>query len=91
MAAGAALFRITQCTNCHGADGKGGEGGPDLTDADWVQSSGDMAGIVRTISNGVRTSQMKGSFPRAMGAFGTRLSRDEVQSLAQFVLSLSNE
>ena len=56
-----------------------------------MQSSGDMAGIVRTISNGVHSSQLKGSYPRAMGAFGNRLSRDEVQSLAQFVLSLSNE
>lgn len=90
VAAGAALFRIVQCSNCHGADGKGGERAPDLTDADWAQSSGDVAGIARTISNGVRSSQMKGSYPRAMGAFGNRLSRDEMQDLAQFVLSLSN-
>jgi mono/diheme cytochrome c family protein len=91
VAAGAALFTMSRCTNCHGADGKGGERGPDLTDADWVQSSGDLAGIARTISNGVRTSQMQGSYPRAMGAFSARLNSDQIQNLAQYISSLSNE
>ena len=87
---GNALFHGRgMCVNCHGADATGMLG-PDLTDGEWVQSSGDVAGIAQTITNGVSEDTMKGEFPRAMGAFGRRLQPGQIEALAQYVLSLQN-
>ena len=33
------------CTGCHGSDGRGTQVGPDLTDATWLWSDGNYAGI----------------------------------------------
>lgn len=87
---GAALFASARCTNCHGNAGEGGLRAADLTDGEWAQSSGDLAGIRATIVNGVPREQMKGGFPRPMDAFGNRLSQQEIDALAQYVWSLSH-
>ena len=90
-AAGSALFASSRCTNCHGNAGEGGLRAADLTDGEWAQSSGDLAGIRTTITNGVTRDQMEGNYPRAMDAFGNRLSPEEISTLAQYVWSLSHE
>lgn len=89
-AAGVALFASARCTNCHGNAGEGGLRAADLTDGEWAQSSGDLTGIRATIANGVTRAQMKGDYPRAMGAFSDSLSREEINTLAQYVWSLSH-
>jgi len=51
---GGKLFEEGSCVRCHGEGGSGGRSGPDLTDSEWVQSDGDLAGIRETIFWGVR-------------------------------------
>jgi len=64
------------CSSCHGADGKGGFG-PDLS-GDYKYGKNDMA-IIESITSGR---------PGNMPAFDGKLSSDEIETLASFVLSL---
>src|SRR2546430_2404914 len=76
-----ALFR-QQCVKCHGADGRGktvdGEiaGAQDLTDKDWQERVSDER-IVNSITYG------RGQMP----AFGKKFSKEQIRSLADFVLT----
>lgn len=74
---GKALF-AANCAACHGAAGEGGIG-PDLTDEDYKYGH-TLEDITTTISQGR---------PGGMPAFGNQFSKDEIDSLAAFVLSLS--
>jgi len=76
-AQGKALF-AANCAACHGATGEGGIG-PDLTDENFEYGH-NLDGISTTIRQGR---------PGGMPAFGNRFSKDEIDSLAAFVLSLS--
>lgn len=78
-AMGERLF-LTYCMQCHGSDAKGSKGFPNLSDADW-QWGGDPAAIEKTILEG-RMAAM----PPMAAAVG---SADDVENLANYVLSLS--
>ncbi|MEE9267286.1 MAG: c-type cytochrome, partial [Gammaproteobacteria bacterium] len=54
IALGDSLFNNGSCTRCHGDDATGTRRAPDLTDAEWVQSEGDLEGIFQVIFWGVR-------------------------------------
>lgn len=70
---------LKQCADCHGEDGSG-VFGPDLTDQFWLH--GYTKGEVHaTITNGVPGT--------GMPAWGESLTEDELESIAEFVLSLS--
>ena len=43
----------TMCIACHGAEAAGGVLGPNLRDAEWLWSDGSVAGIGKSISEGV--------------------------------------
>jgi cytochrome c oxidase cbb3-type subunit 3 len=69
------------CAACHGPDGKGNQalGAPNLTDKVWLHGWGEEA-ITAMVNNG-KTN--------VMPAFGQRLTPEQIQVLAAWVLSRS--
>ena len=65
------------CAVCHGDDARGMIG-PDLTRRDFKYGKS-KASLTETISNGR---------PGGMPAFGNRISREKIEWLAQYILSL---
>ena len=88
---GEAKFAEGSCSKCHGAGGKGGRGGPNLTDTEWIQSSGDLAGIRGVIFWGVRRRDFSDpKRPWEMNpSGGMTLEWGEIDALAAYVWSLS--
>lgn len=76
-----------RCARCHGRDGRGatklGEmvKAPDFTDADWWKGGVTDARLRASIADG------KGEMP----AFGRKLSRSEISSLAAYVRGFAPE
>lgn len=88
---GGELFASGSCVRCHGEGGSGGRWGPDLTDDEWVQSSGDLAGIQDTIFWGVRRRDLSDPDRPFMTPAGSMdLEWADLQALAAYVWSLSN-
>lgn len=79
IAHGAVIF-AENCAACHGADAKGNRelGAPDLTDAIWLNGSGEAA----------IAAQVKSPKMGVMPAWGDRLGETAVKELAVFVHSL---
>ena len=71
---------LTYCMQCHGSNARGSRGFPNLTDRDW-QWGGDPDAVKTTITGG-----RLGVMPPMGAAVG---SSDEVENLANYVLSLS--
>ncbi len=89
---GEKLFNEGSCARCHGEAGSGGRFGPDLTDATWVQSEGDLGGIRETIFWGVRRRDFSDSslrFEMNPGG-GMDPEWEDYDALAAYVWSLSN-
>jgi glucose/arabinose dehydrogenase len=76
------------CTGCHGAGGTGTPLGPDLTDASWLWSDGSVAGISKTITEGVAQPKQYRSPMPPMG--GASLSQAQVSALAAYVWALGH-
>lgn len=72
---------LTYCVQCHGSNARGSRGFPNLTDKDWLWG-GDPETIVATITAG-----RQGVMPALGAAVG---SADDVENLANYVLSLSD-
>jgi cytochrome c oxidase cbb3-type subunit III len=66
-----------KCASCHGADGKGGIG-PDLTKKQYKYGR-TAPEVTKTIVEGR---------PGGMPAFGNQMSRDKIEGLVEYVLSL---
>ena len=79
MAIGERLF-MNNCAQCHASDARGNKGFPNLTDNDWLHG-GSPEKIKETITQG-----RIGNMPPMAAAVGTS---EDVQNLAQYVLSLS--
>ncbi len=79
MAIGNNLY-LNNCAQCHASDAKGSKGFPNLSDEDWLHG-GTPEKIQETITLG-RIGQM----PPMAAALG---SPNEVENVAQYVLSLS--
>ncbi len=77
------------CSVCHGPEGKGVPGlGADLTDAEWVQGDGSLAGITQSIMKGVDAS--KSTTGAAMPAKGgSGITDEQVKAVAAYVFSIS--
>jgi cytochrome c oxidase cbb3-type subunit 3 len=88
LAGGASVFKDT-CAACHGAGGVGAYGFPNLADDSWLWG-GTLDDIKTTISYGVRNTNPN-SRQSEMPAFGGGdvLTDDQLNSLAEYVLSLS--
>ena len=78
-AIGERLF-LANCSQCHGSDARGAKGFPNLTDSDWLYGNA-PAQIVETLTRG-----RNGMMPALGAAVG---SAQEIEQLAQYVLSLS--
>lgn len=77
------------CAGCHGADAKGSPTAPDLTSRTFVQSLGDLKGIIRTITDGVpKPANYTDPMPPKGGA---PLSQSDVTAVAAYVWALSHK
>ncbi len=73
---------------CHGSDGRGTMVGPDLTDATWLWSKGDVAGIKATIVKGVAVPKASiGGMPPLGGA---PLQPADADAVAAYVWAISH-
>ncbi len=88
VAGGKTLFK-ENCSGCHGTGAEGQKGYPNLNDDDWLWG-GTLEQIYTTIKYGVRTKHDKAQVSQ-MPAFGRDgiLKREEVQAVADYVLTLS--
>ncbi|MGH8218433.1 MAG: c-type cytochrome [Steroidobacteraceae bacterium] len=89
---GARIYRgqvaSATCTGCHGTEGQGTPLGPDLRSGHWVWSNGSLAGIEKTIREGVAKPKSYRSPMPPMG--GSQLTRPQVRALAAYVWALSH-
>ena len=76
------------CYACHGQDGKGSAVGPNLTDGEWLNTDGTLAGIAKTIKDGVPTPKKAPAPMPPMG--GAALTDEQVQAVAAYEHSLSH-
>jgi glucose/arabinose dehydrogenase/mono/diheme cytochrome c family protein len=76
------------CTACHGANGTGTPLGPDLTKNKWLWSDGSVAGLTKTITEGVSMPKQYRSAMPAMG--GAQLTPAQTDAVAAYVWSLSH-
>jgi len=74
------------CYVCHGQDAKGSAVGPNLTDGEWLNNDGTLAGITGTIKSGVPQPKKAPAPMPPMG--GASLSDDQVKAVATYVHSL---
>jgi cytochrome c oxidase cbb3-type subunit 3 len=88
VARGGAVFRA-QCSQCHGSGAAGAVGYPNLLDNDWLWG-GDMENITLTIRHGIRNATDDDARYSEMPAFGEILEEEEIQSVVEYVLSLSS-
>jgi glucose/arabinose dehydrogenase/mono/diheme cytochrome c family protein len=76
------------CAACHGANATGTPLGPDLTKNKWLWSDGSLAGITKTITEGVMTpKQYRAPMPANGGA---QLTPAQAEAVAAYVWSLSH-
>jgi glucose/arabinose dehydrogenase/mono/diheme cytochrome c family protein len=76
------------CVACHGASGAGTPLGPDLTKNKWLWSDGSLAGLTKTITEGVSMPRQYRSPMPAMG--GAQLTPAQTEAVAAYVWSLSH-
>jgi glucose/arabinose dehydrogenase/mono/diheme cytochrome c family protein len=76
------------CTACHGQDGKGSPLGPDLTAKKYLWNDRSLAGIMKTIREGVPHPKKYRSPMPPMG--GAQLSQRELKALSAYVWALSH-
>lgn len=93
MAGGRTMFN-ENCAACHGAGGQGAKGFPTLADDIWLWG-GHTEAIYQTIRGGVRQADIdvtRGAPGIGMTAFGRDgiLDRDQIDAVAEYVLSLTN-
>lgn len=91
VAGGAAAFKVN-CVQCHGAGAAGFEqyGYPNLNDDDWIWG-GDLQAIEFTLNHGIRWDGSDETRTAFMPAFDGVFEKDQVEALANHVLSLSGK
>jgi mono/diheme cytochrome c family protein len=77
------------CYACHGSKGEGSVG-PNLTDAEWIHSTGTLEEIAAQVTNGVPKEKAKSGIPMPPKGGGT-LSNEDIQAVAAYVYSLSHK
>lgn len=76
------------CTGCHGESAQGTPLGPNLTDNKWQWSNGSLAGIAKTITDGVPQPKNYRSPMPPMG--GAQLTPAQVKAVAAYIWSLNH-
>lgn len=87
ISGGAAVYRAN-CSQCHGSGAAGAKGYPNLLDDDWLWG-GDIAAIEYTVRHGIRNTQDEDARYSEMPVFKDVLEKQEIASVANYVLSLS--
>lgn len=89
IAGGRSAFK-DNCATCHGTGAAGGKGYPNLNDDDWIWG-GRLEDIHTTLLHGIRVAGDVDTRVSQMPAFGKDklLNRDEINSVIDYVLSLS--
>jgi glucose/arabinose dehydrogenase/cytochrome c5 len=77
------------CTGCHGSRAKGTPLGPDLTDATWLWNDGSVAGIAKSVKDGVPAPKQYRAGMPPMG--GAQLTDAQVTAVADYVWALAHE
>lgn len=76
------------CIGCHGAKGTGTPLGPNLTDDEWLWSDGSVAGIAKSIRDGVmQPKKYRGPMP-AKG--GSQLTEEQINAIAAYLWALDH-
>lgn len=88
-AGGGAVF-LTYCAQCHGAGAQGAKGYPNLQDDVWLWG-GDLESIETTVRHGIRHDADEDTRYSEMPKFGEILEREEIASLAEYVLKVSGQ
>ncbi|MEM7688470.1 MAG: cytochrome-c oxidase, cbb3-type subunit III [Pseudomonadota bacterium] len=91
VAGGAAAFKVN-CVQCHGAGAAGYEqyGYPNLNDDDWIWG-GELSEIEYTLNHGIRWEGSDDTRSAFMPAFEGIFDKDQVNAVADHVLSLSGK
>ena len=77
------------CAGCHGADGIGTPVGADLSSGTWLWSDGSLAGLTKTIKEGVPEPK---EHPGAMPPLGgVELTDEQQKAVASYVWSLGHK
>ncbi len=87
IARGASVFRA-QCSQCHGSGAAGAVGYPNLLDNDWLWG-GDLDTIAYTVRHGIRNDTDDDAHYSEMPAFGELLEAEEILTLADHVIAMS--
>ena len=77
------------CSGCHGDAGQGSPLGPALNTKTWLWSDGSVAGIAKTITDGVAEPKKYRAPMPPLG--GAQLSPEQVKALAAYVWTLSHK
>lgn len=80
LSAGGAIF-TAKCAACHGAKGEGLVG-PNLTDKFWIHGKGQPADVYAVVAKGV--------LDKGMPAWEAMISKDEMNQVVAFVVSIHN-
>ena len=86
IARGGSVFRA-QCSQCHGSGAAGAVGYPNLLDNDWLWG-GAIDQIAYSIRHGIRNDTDWDAHYSEMPKFGDIRSIDEIDAVADYVLSL---
>lgn len=87
IAGGAAAFKVN-CVQCHGSGAAGSPGYPNLNDDDWLWG-GDINALHTTLQHGIRYAGDAETRTSEMPAFGDILKPEEIETVANYVVSLS--
>jgi cbb3-type cytochrome c oxidase subunit III len=86
---GQTIFTSTgNCFSCHGADAKGTALAPDLTDATWLNISGNYDEIVTLVHTGVAQPKDPSHAAPMPAMGGAQLTDDQVKAVSAYVWSL---
>jgi glucose/arabinose dehydrogenase/mono/diheme cytochrome c family protein len=88
VAAGDKLYHGSACIGCHGDSGQGTTIGPPLNTKEFMWSDGSLAGIAKTITEGVAQPKKYRSPMPAMG--GAQLTPQQVKEVAAYVWSIGH-
>jgi cytochrome c oxidase cbb3-type subunit 3 len=86
---GRAAFKV-HCVQCHGSGAAGSPGYPNLNDDDWLWG-GDLLSINYTLEHGIRQPDHDETRFSQMPAFAGVLSSGEIETLVNYVRSLSSQ